>query len=76
MIDDNLNIFLIEVNENPCLSTLSERQRVLISNLVSDTMTLTIDPLFGLNRSAVDLPFQPNDAYLTRFELIYTYLEE
>ena len=76
MIDDNLNIYLIEVNENPCLSTLSERQRQLISSLVSDTMALTIDPLFGLTRSNVDLPFQPNDPYATRFELIHTYVDE
>lgn len=38
MIDDRLNVYLIEVNTNPCLSTLSEQQGTLINRLLSDTM--------------------------------------
>lgn len=76
MIDEQLNTYLIEVNENPCLSTLSERQRLLISSLVSDTLALTVDPLFGLERSSVDQRFQPNDPFATRFELIHTFIDE
>lgn len=37
MIDDRLAVWLIEVNQNPCLETLCEDQKVLIKNLVSDT---------------------------------------
>jgi glutathione synthase/RimK-type ligase-like ATP-grasp enzyme len=36
MIDEELNVKLIEVNQNPCLSTLSEAQGVLITKLLSD----------------------------------------
>lgn len=36
MIDTDLQVKLIEVNQNPCLSTLSEGQGVLISKLLSD----------------------------------------
>ena len=38
MIDDKLKVWLIEVNQNPCLSTLSSKQGTLISALVSDVM--------------------------------------
>lgn len=37
MVDDELNAYLIEVNTNPCLSTLSEKQDVLINKLLTDT---------------------------------------
>ena len=38
MIDDKLKVWLIEVNQNPCLSTLSPKQGVLISSLMSDVL--------------------------------------
>jgi glutathione synthase/RimK-type ligase-like ATP-grasp enzyme len=38
MISDTLEVLLIEVNTNPCLSTLSEGQGRLISRLLDDTM--------------------------------------
>jgi len=38
MVDDQLNVYLIEVNTNPCLSTLSEPQGLLINKLLADTM--------------------------------------
>jgi glutathione synthase/RimK-type ligase-like ATP-grasp enzyme len=36
MLDSELNVKLIEVNLNPCLSTLSEPQGVLITKLIND----------------------------------------
>lgn len=38
MIDTDLKVWLIEVNQNPCLSTLSPKQGVLINNLIGDVM--------------------------------------
>jgi D-alanine-D-alanine ligase-like ATP-grasp enzyme len=38
MVDEQLDVYLIEVNTNPCLSTLSEPQGVLINKLLADTM--------------------------------------
>lgn len=37
MVDEDLNTYLIEVNTNPCLSTLSDNQSLLISKLLNDT---------------------------------------
>lgn len=37
MIDDSLNVWLIEVNQNPCLETHCPKQKELISSLLSDT---------------------------------------
>lgn len=36
MIDTDLQVKLIEVNQNPCLSTLSEPQGILITKLLND----------------------------------------
>lgn len=38
MIDEDLKLWLIEVNMNPCLSTLSNKQTVLIKKLVDDVL--------------------------------------
>ena len=38
MVDTDLNVWLIEVNQNPCLSTLSQKQEVLINNLIADVL--------------------------------------
>lgn len=37
MLDDRLNVWLIEVNQNPCLETLCDEQKVLIQSLLADT---------------------------------------
>jgi hypothetical protein len=80
MIDKELNVKLIEVNQNPCLSTLSEGQGVLINKLLSDVFRLTIDPIFCLQPSQKeDLAhssgaYLERPAYLTDFELIFTQL--
>jgi Tubulin-tyrosine ligase family len=85
MIDADLNVYLIEVNQNPCLATLCERQKVLISNLVADTLALTIDPLFGLEQSDAGQKFmlhlpmkyqQPEEDLQTRFELVHIHSDE
>ena len=36
MIDDSLKVWLIEINQNPCLSTLSSKQEGLINKLLED----------------------------------------
>lgn len=38
MVDENLRVWLIEVNQNPCLDALTPRQDVFISKLVDDTL--------------------------------------
>lgn len=39
MLDDNLNVWLIEINQNPCMSGLTPQQESFISKLLEDTMT-------------------------------------
>jgi len=51
MVDTDLKVWLIEINENPCLDTLSPEQGELIKKLVNDTLHLTVDSLFGVNDS-------------------------
>lgn len=51
MVDTDLKVWLIEINENPCLDTLSPEQGELINKLVDDTLHLTVDSLFGVNDS-------------------------
>lgn len=41
MIDEELNTWLIEVNQNPCLDALTTKQESFISKLVQDTMRYT-----------------------------------
>ena len=70
MIDQKLKVYLIEVNKNPCLSTLSQPQSVLISKLLRDTFTLMLDPFFHTqSKVAPDPARSPNP--LTDFELVH-----
>jgi Tubulin-tyrosine ligase family len=74
MIDSELNTYLIEVNTNPCLSTLSESQGALINKLVQDTLRIAVIPTFGLlpKEDIVHGVADPQ-ACLTDFELIHNY---
>lgn len=74
MIDDNLNVFLIEINENPCLATLCKRQSLLIKSLISDTLQLTVDPIFNLESSNADERFCKNDPG-NRFTLVHVHFD-
>mgnify|MGYP000293516530 CR=1 FL=1 len=37
MIDENLNVWLIEINENPCYDALTPFQEKFVSKLLEDT---------------------------------------
>lgn len=38
MVDSELNNWLIEVNQNPCLDALTGRQEAFVTKLVQDTL--------------------------------------
>ena len=68
MVDTNLKSWLIEVNTNPCLSTLTQQQNGLIKRLVDDVLRITVDPVFGL-----EMEEEKTDGYSTHFELLHIY---
>ena len=73
MVDCDLNSYLIEVNTNPCLSTLSENQGVLINKLVHDTLRIAVVPTFGLSPKENLVPPPDPHSHVTDFELIHNY---
>ena len=46
LVDKDLNVWLIEVNTNPCLELSSNLLRLIIPRMVDDCFKLTIDSLF------------------------------
>jgi hypothetical protein len=38
MVDQELNVYLIEINQNPCLDALTAQQEFFIKKLVDDTL--------------------------------------
>ena len=43
MIDENLKLWLIEVNANPCLEESSNLLKMLIPRMLDDAFKLTLD---------------------------------
>ncbi len=74
MVDQELQVYLIEVNTNPCLSTLSESQGLLINKLIADTFKLVLSPLYGLTaKEDLSGGSASTNGYMTDFELVYNY---
>ena len=46
MLDENFKIWLIEVNTNPCLETPTSFLYKLITSMMDNAFSLTIDPFF------------------------------
>ena len=46
MIDSQFNVWLIEVNTNPCLELSSNLLSRIIPNFIENTFRLTLDPIF------------------------------
>ena len=46
MIDSNYNVWLIEVNTNPCLELSSKLLARIIPTMVEQTLKLTLDVIF------------------------------
>lgn len=47
-IDDLLNLYLIEVNTNPCLEESSPLLQMLLPRMLDDAFKLTLDSFFPL----------------------------
>jgi tubulin monoglycylase TTLL3/8 len=46
MIDDSFRVYLIEANTNPCLEISCPLLARIIPEVVDNTFTMTLDPLF------------------------------
>lgn len=72
MIDSNFQIFLIEVNTNPCLDIFSKITEKIIPNLIDNIFLLTIDPLFPPQNTSNSRNNKFIEAFPElNFELIY-----
>lgn len=70
MVDSDLRSYLIEVNTNPCLSTIGERQGRLIHRVVGDSLWLALGGVCLSDKE--EGPGQNNpDEYQTDYELIH-----
>jgi hypothetical protein len=48
IIDSDFNVWLIEINTNPCIEESSSLLKVLLPRMLDDAFKLTIDQLFPL----------------------------
>jgi hypothetical protein len=46
ILDEDFNMFLIEVNTNPCIEESSNLLKILIPRMLEDMLRLTVDLLF------------------------------
>jgi hypothetical protein len=46
LIDVDFNVFLIEINQNPCLEETSQYLEQLIPRMIDDAFKLTLDQIF------------------------------
>ena len=46
IVDADFNVWLIEVNTNPCLEESSKLLQVLLPRMIDDMFKLTIDKIF------------------------------
>ena len=46
ILDEDFNLWLIEVNTNPCLEESSSLLKMLLPRMIEDMLQLTVDKLF------------------------------
>lgn len=46
IIDEDLNVWLIEVNTNPCIEDSSSILKILLPRMIDDLIKLTVDSMF------------------------------
>jgi hypothetical protein len=46
ILDSDFNVWLIEVNTNPCIEESSELLKILLPRMLEDMLKLTIDKIF------------------------------
>ena len=51
MLDSDFNVWLIEVNTNPCIEESSKLLQTLLPRMLDDLFRLTIDQVFCSNKN-------------------------
>jgi D-alanine-D-alanine ligase-like ATP-grasp enzyme len=47
IIDEDLNVWLIEVNTNPCIEESSTILKILLPRMIDDMLKITVDSFFS-----------------------------
>lgn len=73
MIDHAFEVWLIEVNTNPCLSTVSPVTCKLIPHMVENVVRICIDPLFPPPKKSLKIKKVPPESTIeqNKFELFF-----
>jgi tubulin---tyrosine ligase len=73
MLDEQLNVYLIEVNTNPCLETPCSLLASIISSVLDHTFRLVLDPFFiaSSSNSLKNKGVMDNLNCLSKFELVF-----
>ena len=50
ILDEDFNVWLIEVNTNPCIEESSSLLKIYLPRMIEDMMKLTVDQVFPRNR--------------------------
>lgn len=50
ILDEDFNVWLIEVNTNPCIEESSELLKIYLPRMIEDMLRLTIDHIFPKNK--------------------------
>ena len=64
LLDEDLRIWLIEINTNPYLGTPNKEMQRLVPQMIEDLVKLTIDPV-------CQPQYKPENYEQTGFELVY-----
>ena len=71
MIDEDLNVWLIEVNTNPCLELSSPYLSRLIPAMIENALKIAVDPIFPPPPVPINKKQYLPDAIDNRFELMF-----
>eukprot|EP00826_Nyctotherus_ovalis_P030896 TRINITY_DN24671_c0_g1_i1.p1 TRINITY_DN24671_c0_g1~~TRINITY_DN24671_c0_g1_i1.p1 ORF type:complete len:103 (+),score=12.57 TRINITY_DN24671_c0_g1_i1:111-419(+) len=63
ILDEDYNVWLIEVNTNPCIEESSSLLKTLIPRMLDDAFKLTIDVVFPYSVSRERMPTYPVNGY-------------
>lgn len=73
MVDEDLHVWLIEVNSNPCLECTGSLLSRIIPNLIENVFRIAVDPMFPPPNWSKNKPKMIPDNLLenNKFELFF-----